>query len=229
MQSKLIFGVLSTLFTMCLLFALAVPKRLKQPAATDASGGDSSAAQNEGPPDRSEPSAVAPVTASELVDGVWCPAGYGVCMPAPEGWSASRRRSRAYLHRDPSQPLAGNFSLISLPNLYGKGLAELMEENRRQLEENPQFDLHSLALVEVGGEQRIRVDYSGTPKDGVPVRFAGLIWLAGGQQIVLTFTVDAQQWSTLAAQAEACLAAVVSGARTAAATAPVSPAAGAAH
>jgi hypothetical protein len=45
------------------------------------------------------------------------------------------------------------------------------------------------------------------------VRFAGLIWLAGGQQIVLTFTVDATQWESLAPRAEACRAALTSGAR----------------
>jgi hypothetical protein len=221
MQSKVILGVLSSVFTMCLLFALAVPKRLKsgpQPGSTESAG------SMQGPPDRSEPLEVAGATAPELVDGVWCPAGYGICMPAPEGWIASRRRSRAYLHRDPSHPLAGNFSLISLPNLYGKGLAQLLEENRTQLETNPQFELHSIALVEVGGAQRIRVDYSGQPKDGVPVRFSGLIWLAGGQQIVLTFTVDAQQWTTLGPQAEGCLASVTIGPRPATNSAPAAPA-----
>jgi hypothetical protein len=210
MQSKVLLGVLSTLFTMCLLFALAVPKRDKSkgPEASD-----SGASANQGPPERPEPLDVAASTVPELTGGIWCPSGYGVCMPAPEGWIASRRRSRAYLHRDPSHPLAGNFSLISLPNLYGKGLEALLEENRNQLQSNPQFHLHSIALVEVGGAQRIRVDYSGTPQGGVPVRFAGLIWLAGGQQIVLTFTVDDTQWDSLAPQAEACLAALTSGAR----------------
>ena len=210
MQSKMLLGVLSTLFTMCLLFALAVPKRTKS-KGPDAESQAASTAQ--GPPERPEPLDVGASTAPELTGGVWCPSGYGVCMPAPEGWTASRRRSRAYLHRDPSHPLAGNFSLISLPNLYGKGLGELLEDNRNQLQSNPQFQLHSIALVQVGGAERIRVDYSGTPQGGVPVRFAGLIWLAGGQQIVLTFTVDATQWDSLAPQAEACLAALTSGAR----------------
>jgi hypothetical protein len=219
MQSKMLLGVLSTLFTMCLLFALAVPKRPTS-KGSDAPPASSSAAQE--PPQRPEPLDVAASTVPELTGGIWCPSGYGVCMPAPEGWIASRRRSRAYLHRDPSHPLAGNFSLISLPNLYGKGLDALLEENRKQLETNPQFQLHSIALADVGGAQRIRVDYSGTPQGGVPVRFAGLIWLAGGQQIVLTFTVDATQWESLAPQAEACLAALTSGARP-------KPAAEAAH
>jgi len=226
MQSKMVLGILSTLFTMCLLFALAVPKRLKNKASDAA---NTSASATQGPPERPEPLDVAASTAPELTGGVWCPSGYGVCMPAPEGWIASRRRSRAYLHRDPSHPLAGNFSLISLPNLYGKGLEALLEENKKSLESNPQFQLHSIALVDLGGERRIRVDYSGTPKDGVPLRFAGLIWLAGGQQIVLTFTVDATQWESLAPQAETCLAALTSGARpkpaaaTPQAPAPVNP------
>jgi hypothetical protein len=213
MQSKLILGVLSTLFTMCLLFALAVPKRLKSKGPEGANGSAGGAQASLGPPDRSEPLEVGAGSAPELVNGVWCPAGYGICLPAPDGWVASRRRSRAYLHRDPSHPLAGNFSLISLPNMYGKGLDALLEDNRIQLTTNPQFELHSIAMVELGGQQRIRADYSGTPKDGVPVRFAGLIWVSGGQQIVLTFTVDATQWESLAAQAEASFAALTNGPR----------------
>ena len=204
MQSKMLVGVLSALFAMSLLFMLAVPRR---PAPGEAEDVEGTAAEATAVSTEARPleTAAAAEPEPELVDGVWQPAGYGVRMPAPEGWVASRRRSRAYLHRDPTRPLAGNFSLIRLPNLYGKSLEGLLEENRDELEANAQFTLHRIAIVDLGGLPRIRVDYSGTPRGGEPVRFAGLIWLAGSQQFVLTFTVEAGLWESLAEQAERCL------------------------
>jgi hypothetical protein len=152
----------------------------------------------------------------ELEAGLWCPTSFGFCLPAPDGWVASRRRSRAYLHRDPARPLQGNFSVVTLPNLYGRSLEELVDENRAELEQNPQFQLHAIEIVELGGARRIRTDYTGTPHGGTPVRFAGLLWLAGPQQVALTFSVDAEQWDDLAPEVERCLAGLVAGPRPAA-------------
>jgi hypothetical protein len=199
MQSKMLLGVLSALFTMALLFTLAVPRQRGQGAA-EADQATAPAVSG-----RAAALAVEPEPVPELVDGVWQPSGYALRMPAPEGWVASRRRSRAYLHRDPSRPLQGNFSLIRLPNLYGKTLEGLLEENREELEGNDQFELHDIALVELADVRRIRVDYTGTPRGGEPVRFAGLIWLQGREQVVLTFTIEAGLWKARAPEAERCL------------------------
>jgi hypothetical protein len=202
MQSKMLVGVLSALFAMSLLFTLAVPRR---PEAVEQQDSEAVTQESVALSPEARPLETSPSPQPELVEGTWQPAGYGLRMPAPEGWVPSRRRSRAYLHRDPTRPLAGNFSLIRLPNLYGKSLEGLLEDNRDELEVNPQFTLHRIAVVDLAGLPRIRVEYSGTPRGGEPVRFVGLIWLAGSQQVVLTFTVEEALWDTLAEEAERCL------------------------
>jgi len=203
MQSKMLLGVLSALFAMALLFTLAVPKR----PVPGERGTTQPTAPTTGEPARvaAVPPVAEPPAAEELVAGTWQPAGFDVGLPAPEGWVPSRRRSRAYLHKDPTRPLQGNFSLIRLPNIYGRSLEGLLQENRAELEANPQFELESIEMVELAGAPRIRVDYIGTPSGGDPVRFAGLIWLRGSEQIVLTFTVDADLWAERGPDAERCL------------------------
>ena len=213
MQSKMLLGVLSALFTISVLFVLAVPRPRPGTQGPRETSPQAPAPYGKPGSDGPQPLAVESDPVAELVEGIWCPAGYGICLPAPEGWVASRRRSRAYLHRDPARPLAGNFSLITLPNLYGKTLEGLLEDNRAELEANPQFELHAIAIQESAGSRRIRVDYSGTPSGGSAVRFIGLIWLEGAQQLVLTFTADATLWSELEPLAERSLAELSRGPR----------------
>lgn len=210
MESGKLVGTLGALMVLCVLFTLAVPRgRPSDPAAGAAAREVPSlpapAERARSAPSLAEATKREPLAAGDLVDGAWRPQGFGFRLPAPEGWRALRRRERPYLIKDPAQMLAGNFNLITLPNLFGRDLQGLLEENRAELTANEQFELHDSRVLRKGARELLRVDYSGVPRGGSRTRFVGLIWLSGSQQVVLTFTVDEQRWPELAPELERCV------------------------
>ncbi len=203
MHSGKLFGALGAVLCFCVMFTLAVPRKAQAPATRTPGEPGATPSPSQPVHRRSvsqEGTAIAAretESAEHVRDGSWCPEGYGFCLPAPDGWTAGRRRTQAWLRKDPAQPDAGGFNVLKLPNVFGRDLQGLLEENRAELEANPQFDLHAIAITQHADRQMVRIDYSGTPNGGSPTHFVGLVWLAGPMQVVLTFTVAEPAWSAL--------------------------------
>ncbi len=206
MHSGKILGALGAVLCFCLMFSLAVPRKARPGEELSARGPASGAAPTE-PVHRRSPGAarasgpVPPVESSDpLRDGSWCPEGYGFCLPAPAGWSAGRRRSQAWLRKDPAQPDSGGLSVQKLPNVFGRDLPALMLEQRSEMESNPERVLHSFERLEAGGRELLRADYSCRPAGGAPTRCVAWTWLAGPMQVMLTFTVAEAGWPGVEAE-----------------------------
>jgi hypothetical protein len=146
------------------------------------------------------------VDASDSEAGQWKPDDFPLRMPIPEGWTAVRRNGRPYLMRDPDDAKAGNFNLLRLPNLFGRSLDGLLEENRKELSENPQFELISSGIVVVDGAKAVRVEYIGKPRgDEESLTCLTHVFLSGTQQIVLTLTVRSPQAAEVMPSAKSSL------------------------
>ena len=142
----------------------------------------------------------------DVTDGLWYPAGESVSLAVPEGWTDLRRGRRPYLCRDAASLGTGNFNLIQLPNLFGKSIDGLREENRAELEANPAFELESIEDLSVDGHTVLRIDYSGRPRGTEQdYRFVGLVWLQGGDQMVLTAAARAEAWADAGPDVEAAI------------------------
>ncbi len=147
------------------------------------------------------------IDAGDAKDGWWTPGEFPLRLLMPAGWIALRRNGRPYLARDPDDLGGGNFNLLRLPNLFGKTLDGLLEENRNELRENPQFEIKSSGIVTVDGAKAARLEYTGKPRGAsASVTCISHIFLSGPNQVILTATVRSAQQPEVAAQFEASLA-----------------------
>ena len=144
---------------------------------------------------------------SDVKEGQWTPADFPTRMSLPSGWLAVRRNGRPYLVCDPDDALAGNFNLLRLPNLFGKSIEALLEENRSELGDNPQFEIKTSGIVTVDGVKAARLEYVGKPRGAQEtVTCIGHIFLSGTNQVILTATVRTTHYPALAGTIQSSLA-----------------------
>jgi hypothetical protein len=145
----------------------------------------------------------------EVVDGEWRMPAYRLAMRLPEGWEPVERRGRPYAYLDREDPLRGSFNVLSLPNFRGLDFEALREENRRTIEGSPDLDLLALVEIDVSGHRAVRIDYVGRPNGGEEMRFAGIVMLSGGKQIVVTAATRVGEWDALEPEIAASLSSLV--------------------
>ncbi len=144
---------------------------------------------------------------NDVKDGQWTPPDFPMRMNLPSGWVAVRRNGRPYLVSDPDDALAGNFNLLRLPNLFGKSIDALLEENRAELRDNPQFEIKASGIVTVDGAKAARLEYVGKPRGAQEsVTCLCHIFLSGPNQVILTATVRTPQYPALSDQIQGSLA-----------------------
>lgn len=193
MQSKMILAVCAMLFTMCLLWTLAVPKPRPR--------------SNVGAPAQSQPAPVVPRTPRlEHDGGVWSPGGFGLRLVAPADWHASRTRGQAHLARDPRDPLQGRFELGARAVLGGAGLDERFEALRASLGSQPGFELVDSGAVTIGAREARRLEWLARDARGATVHSSALLWLAGPQEMLLVFSAAQERWAEVAGVGSAALA-----------------------
>ena len=128
-------------------------------------------------------------------DGWWGSDEHGVAIEPPEGWTETRRQNRAYLDRVPGSPGDGNFCVIPLPNMLGLTIDQVEAENFKAFETMDGLELISSERLEVDGHTVIATDYLATHlQTGQEYHARGIVFLHGGNQVVLTLTINAELW-----------------------------------
>lgn len=193
MQSKMILALCAMLFTMCVLWTMAVPK----PRARGAP---------------STPATSAPATAPARVvrlehdGGLWSPSGFGLRLSAPADWRASRSRGTARLSRDPRDPLQGQFELSAHAVVGTAGLDPRLEALRAGLGAQSGFELLHSAPSTIGAREARRLEWRARDARGALVHSSALLWLSGPQELLLVFSAAEERWNELSGIASAGLA-----------------------
>jgi hypothetical protein len=192
-QSKMILALCAMLFTMCVLWTMAVPK--PRPRT-----------------ERGAPAASAPVATParsvrlEHEGGLWSPAGFGLRLAAPADWRASRARGTARLSRDPRDAAAGQFELSARAVVGAAALDERLEALRERLGAQGGFELLQSAHASIGSREARRLEWRARDARGASVRSSALLWLSGPQELLLVFSAAEERWSELSGIGAAALA-----------------------
>lgn len=193
MQSKMILALCAMLFTMCVLWTMAVPKPRPR-AAVDT-------------PAASAPAAVpARTVRPEHEGGVWSPAGFGLRLSAPADWRASRSRGTAWLSRDPRDPSAGRFELSARATVSAAGLDQRAEALRASLGAQGGVEFLQDAPATIGSREARRLEWRARDARGTTLRTSALLWLSGPQEMLLSFSAAEERWDELSAIGSAALA-----------------------
>lgn len=182
MQSKMILAVCAMLFTMCVLWTMAMPK--PRPRQTP-SGATRSAATPTAPR----------VVQGEHEGGVWSPSGFGLRLSAPPAWKPSRSRGRARLAQVPGDPLRGQFELSAHAVLGEIDLDARAQALQAALSAQAGFELLGTSATVIGARAARRIDYRARGSGGVVVRAAALLWVSGPQELLLVFSAAESRWS----------------------------------
>ena len=193
MQSKMILALCVTLFTMCVLWTMAVPKPRPREAQSAPTAPAAAPA-----PRRSLP--------GDHVDGVWSPAGFGLRLDAPPQWRASRTRGRARLACDLADPGRGQFELSARAVLGETDLAARAAALHSVLSSQAGFELLSSRETVIGARKAQRLDYRARGTNGEPLRSTALLWTSGPQELLLVFSAAEKRWAELEAVCAAGLA-----------------------
>lgn len=182
----MILAVCVTMFTMCAMWTMAVPKRRPRDPA---------------PALRSAPAAAQarPTPVADHVDGVWSPPGFGLRLRAPAEWRATRSRGRARLTREPGDPARGQFELSARAQLSDDDLATRGAAWGAALSARAGFELLASEAAEAGGRPAWRLEYRMRGEGGEPLHCSALLWTAGPQELTLVFSAAERHWSEVAA------------------------------
>jgi hypothetical protein len=144
-----------------------------------------------------------------LLDGRWRLARLAVELDAPAGWQSWSSKSREDLCLDPNALYQGSLNAMVLPNLFGKTLAGLGDENRDwMLGESAVTPLTERELV-IAGRPALRFEYLARPQDAAEeLRVICLVWLQGKQQVILTSQAPNARWPELGPTIEAALGSI---------------------
>ncbi|MBI5434764.1 MAG: hypothetical protein HZA52_18170 [Planctomycetes bacterium] len=144
---------------------------------------------------------------STLVDRLWSVPKYGVKLRVPPSWAWMANGKREGVCLDPNQRERAAMSVIALPNFFGRNLFQLEAENVDALRGVPGIELDSSRRVSVEGVEILRFDYRGRQVGlDVDMRYICLVWLAHGQQVILTVQLEASRWAELSPGVEDALA-----------------------
>lgn len=144
---------------------------------------------------------------STLEGDLWRVPKYGLRMRLPAGWSWMANGKREGVCLDPNQRERAAISVIALPNFFGKDLVELEAENVDALRAAPGVELDSIRRLAIDGIEVLRFDYHGRQQGlELDMRYVCLLWLAHGQQVILTVQLDQARWSEHGAGLEDALA-----------------------
>jgi hypothetical protein len=135
---------------------------------------------------------------STLVGELWSVPKYGVKLRVPPGWAWMANGKREGVCLDPNQRERAALSVIALPNFFGKNLFQLEAENVDALRGVPGVTLDSSRRLSVDGVEILRFDYRGRQVGlDLDMRYVCLVWLAHGQQVILTVQVEESRWAEL--------------------------------
>lgn len=196
MQSKMILAVCAMLFTMCVLWTMAVPK--PRPRGATGSAPAPAAAAVAAPAAPRNPR-------GEFVEGVWCPAGFGLRLSAPAEWRPARSRGQARLARD-VDPLNGQFELSARAVVGGEDLGARAEALQAVLSAQAGFELLSAGAADIGAREARRLEWRARGTNGAVVRATALQWISGPQEMLLVFSAAEARWSEVEGVAAAGLA-----------------------
>ena len=132
---------------------------------------------------------------STLVGREWRVKRFGLSLHVPEGWAWMSTGTRESVCLDPNRRDRASISVIALPNAFGKTLHQLEAENIEALRAAPSIELDASRRLVVDGVDVLRFDYHGRQESlAVDMRYACLVWIASGRQVVLTVQLDAERW-----------------------------------
>lgn len=128
----------------------------------------------------------------------WSPEHRGFRMRIPPGWTARSTKQRDFIERNAGVPHDGSFNAVVLPNLRGLDLDGMFEENVGELRKSIGQGLESAQRLRVSYTDVLRFDYRVKPNNAdYEVRAVCVLWLAGGNQRILTAQVRAELWDEL--------------------------------
>ncbi|MHC4392849.1 MAG: hypothetical protein ACYS22_16265 [Planctomycetota bacterium] len=121
---------------------------------------------------------------------------YGVSVPIPQGFTVREVQGVKILAADPKGGFADNIAVTALANLGGKDAAALLEENRTGFAAIPSLKLTHSGIRKIGGREVVYLEYEGkVPQAPLPLRFATVLFLREGQQVLVTATATQAPWA----------------------------------
>ncbi|MCK6446666.1 MAG: hypothetical protein L6Q99_09770 [Planctomycetes bacterium] len=135
---------------------------------------------------------------STLVQNLWRVPKYGFTLRLPESWAWMSTGNRESVSLDPNRRDRGTINAISLPNFFGKSLFQLEHENMEALRTTPGIEFDESRRIVQDGVDVLRFDYHGRQLGlDVDMRYVCFVWLANGQQVILTVQLEASRWPEL--------------------------------
>lgn len=135
---------------------------------------------------------------STLEQNLWSVPKYGFALRLPAEWKWMSSGKRESVSLDPNRRDRGTINAISLPNFFGRSLFQLEHENMEALRTTPGIEFDASRRIEIGGVDVLRFDYHGRQLGlDVDMRYVCFVWLANGQQVILTVQLDASRWPEL--------------------------------
>ncbi len=149
----------------------------------------------------------APVAMVTNVDGTWKLVKYGIELHTPQNWVMKAQKHRDILCADAAAPQDACISVISLPNLFRKSLLQLEQENIQAIGDAKTITIDKSSRVRIADRvEGLRFDYHGTQLGSTDeMHYVCLLWINGGQQVIVTAQVKSARWSELGSQVEDAL------------------------
>ena len=134
-----------------------------------------------------------------IQDGEWVLPLYGARLQIPAGWEEAEAQGKKFLRCAAHVSFADSILAQHFPNLGGKSLDTLTEENRLVINTIKGLKYESAKRVKLDGRDAVLISFSGQlPQLGTPpARVLTLLYLHKNNQVVISATVTLEHWEAI--------------------------------
>lgn len=135
---------------------------------------------------------------------------FGLSVPVPKGWELREIQGMKMLMDGAGarNGFASNANVQGVPRGPIEDAEQLLAANRAEFAKIPTLTIDAAKIGERSGQPVVEMEFHGKMANSPELRFLVLLYLRGQQQVVVTFTVRAEDWQANEESLRAALAGV---------------------